>query len=382
MEWKDIFDVVSHVFALFPLILLYISIKHKSSSKCIDYLIFILILVTLIFSIGHHSDPSNAFFKTADMTSVGVLLIAVILIYLDHVENMKVRGYTIIVVIVFLYIFAIVSDSNNIDSSFSFTTLIAGVVLFFGIAYLIFKIRKKPEYNTNHLWTAVFYAVLACIFYVLPSDNFYTHSLWHMYVFIALGFAVLFVIDESCADANESNVKSNVKSKQIKKTLYALSLTVRAYTVFLYFYAGYVDDKVVYHWAWTAYAILTAVLFLVLAVCIQNNKNPIAWCKSRCKKQTSKQTCTPPPKMMQKYGYREMYLHALLWAVAAVSFQVLYDTDVWWLAGACLLLDLVLSVTLWIKRKQEYGNNPVKMDKGFYADLEIPKRYRKNTLRF
>ncbi|MBM29204.1 MAG: hypothetical protein CME58_12620 [Halieaceae bacterium] len=380
MEWKDIFDVVSHVFALFPLTLLYISIQHKSSSKYIDYLIFILILVTLVFSIGHHSDRSNAFFKTADMTSVGILLIAVILIYLDHVENMKVRGSVIIVVIVVLYILAIYVDSNAIDSSFSFTTLIAGVVLFFGIAYLIFKIRKKPEYNTNHLWTAVFYAVFACIFFVLPSDNFYMHSLWHMYVFIALGFAVLFVIDKQCTDANESNVKSNVKSNKIKKTLYALSLTVRAYTVFLYFYAGYVDDKVVYHLAWTAYAILTAVLFLVLAVCIQNNKNPIAWCKSWCKKQT----CTTPPKMMQKYGYREMYLHALLWAVAAVSFQVLYDTDVWWLAGACLLLDLVLSVTLWIKRKQEYSTETVKMGsgKGFYADLEIPKRYRKNTLRF
>ena len=56
------------------------------------------------------------------------------------------------------------------------------------------------------------YAALAAIFFWLDDDNFYTHSLWHMYVFIAVGFGILFI-----TDMKDSKVMKDSKDMKVSK---------------------------------------------------------------------------------------------------------------------------------------------------------------------
>ena len=220
----------------------------------------------------------------------------------------------------------------------------------------------KKGVNKKMLYSAMFYAVLAGIFFVLDADNFYTHSLWHVYAFTATGFAILMVRDEPKEQEN--------CEKKNKKILYALSLTTRAYYVALYWYGGYLVEKIFAHELWSVYALLTGVMFFVLAMCY--------WKKD------------------EKW---QMYVHAVLWFVAGICFQLLYNTNGWWVAGLLLTLDLLFSVCLnWQKIKAilvaaekavEYsaetsgtGAASFNLISVNYPDVEIPQRYRKNTLRF
>jgi hypothetical protein len=196
-----------------------------------------------------------------------------------------------------------------------------------------------------------------------------------MYVFTSLGFSVLIVVDP-IVDPIDPGAKPADKKKDVDPEaettfiLYCLSLLTRLYTVALFFYGGYLEERVFGHLAWSLYALATGTGFIWVGykLLITSSSSGIV------------------VESMEKYGDREMFGHAVLWISAAVSFEFGYDSDAWWLAGAFLGLDFLFSVvrrlSKYYSKKADDGGNERRQAGPKYAVLNIPPRYKKNTLRF
>ena len=414
MEDNDWFDVMSHVFIFFPIAVLWKPFNFW------DKITFALLVVVLIFSIIHHVVSTNVIFRIIDQAWVGIFIIFIVFIYIDKIfqrdaQNSqaakktplcKVRctcisdnlPYIFVAFLVGLHALGIYGDYVNDEDDGDIgdiggdekwlwtTTTSSAVILVIGFAY--FWWYRKKGVNKKMLYSAMFYAVLAGFFFVIDADNFYTHSLWHVYAFTATGFAILMVTDEPKKQGPSQPRQEESEEtceKKNKKIFYALSLTTRAYYVALYWYGGYLAEKIFAHELWSVYALLTGVMFFVVALRYwkleQSNQNK--------KKVAGTQRGIQP---------WEMSVHAFLWLSAGICFQLLYNTDGWWVAGLLLTLDLLFSVCKnWqkvqaifvatgkaLKCRVKRSDVPVAASnpKVGYTDVEIPQRYRKNTLRF
>ena len=94
MDDKDWFDVISHIFILFPFAVLSINtdLKSKFSKHTI---VFFLLVVVLFFSLLHHTMSDNRIFLALDQAWVGIFMIFFILVYIDRLfENKKSTYFT------------------------------------------------------------------------------------------------------------------------------------------------------------------------------------------------------------------------------------------------------------------------------------------------
>lgn len=238
------------------------------------------------------------------------------------------------------------------------------------------RLPSTSQFKTTHVLKALPYAVLAAIFFWLNDKNFYTHSLWHMYMFTAIGFGILFVTDlddkndkkesEKSEESNQSDSRRDLLNTMAYYWLWVVSLVFFAA---LYVYGAVDDVSVFVHWVWAAYAWGTGVVYFVVALHIIYNSNP----NLNTKKQDGELTV------------KEMVIHGVLWVIVGILFLVLKNN--FWILGIVLGIDI--AYTMWAHRNvliptksDSIMSIKIRNKTNGYTDVEIPQRYRKNTLRF
>tara|TARA_B100000683_G_C12312692_1_gene483028 strand:+ start:245 stop:799 length:555 start_codon:yes stop_codon:yes gene_type:complete len=184
-----------------------------------------------------------------------------------------------------------------------------------------------------------------------------------MYVFIAVGFGILFITDLDDNDLGRDSLNT--------MTYYWLWVVSLVFFAALYVYGVTDDISVFVHWVWAAYAWGTGIVYFCIA-------GYIWWWKYKKKGE----------KEGEKEGeltIKEMVVHGVLWIIVGFLFLLLEKN--FWILGVVLGIDIVY--TMWAHRnvlilKQTDSTMPKKdiIVSNGYTDLEIPKRYRKNTLRF
>lgn len=390
MEDKDWFDVMSHVFIFFPFAVL--CINTKPCTKCNKHTIaFILLFFVLVFSLFHHFDRKNRIFLVLDQAWVGIFMIFFIFVYIDRLLENKEKNkkknqnsrifYMVIFILFALHAWGVVCDYEDNDdgdvgdldedNTCPLTTNVTSpVIVSIGFVIFLFEVfhSKMPswcnclpnttQFKMKHIMRALPYSVLAAIFFWLDDKNFYTHSLWHMYVFIAVGFGILFITDMD--DPNDTKEpKSSKRDSLNTMAFYWLWVVSLVFFAALYVYGAVDDVSVFVHWVWAVYAWGTGVVYFVIAFYL--NK----------KKQKGELTA------------REMFIHGVLWSIAGFLFLV--HKDNFWILATVLIADV--AYTVWAHRnilihKQPASIMPIKNQGNDYTDVEIPQRYRKNTLRF
>lgn len=397
MEDKDWFDVTSHVFIFFPFAVLCINTKLFEWSK--HAVAFVLLFLVLVFSLAHHFDRQTRIFLVLDQAWVGIFMIFFIFVYIDRLLENKDKNknkkqnsrffYMLVFILIVFHAVGVVCDFNNTDDAdvgdldaddtcrltTNITSPVIGSIGFVIFLFELFRSKlptccerlpSTSQFKTTHVLKALPYAVLAAIFFWLNDKNFYTHSLWHMYMFTAIGFGILFVTDlddkndkkesEKSEESNQSDSRRDLLNTMAYYWLWVVSLVFFAA---LYVYGAVDDVSVFVHWVWAAYAWGTGVVYFVIAVYIWKYKKE------------------------GELTAREMFIHGVLWSIAGFLFLVLKDN--FWILATVLIADV--AYTVWAHRnilipKQPASIMPITNRGTGYTDVEIPQRYRKNTLRF
>ena len=385
MNAKDWFDVMSHVFIFFPFAVL--SINTKLFERSNHTVAFVLLLFVLGFSLAHHFDSKNRLFLALDQAWVGIFMIFFIFVYIDRLillnnpssssstikkkkQNSRFFHMLIFILIVF-HAWGVACEYNACPLT---TNITSPVIVSIGFVIFLFELfhSKMPSWcnclpstsqmKTKHLLKALPYAVLAAIFFWLNDDNFYTHSLWHMYVFIAVGFGILFITDmddknvkkesEKSEESKESDLRRDLLNTMSYYWLWVVSLVFFAA---LYVYGVTDDVSVFVHWVWAAYAWGTGAVYWFVALYLNTNLNT--------EKQKGELTA------------REMFIHGVLWIVVGFLFLLLKDN--FWILGVVLGVDIVY--TMWAHHNVLIPNKsastmPITIPGNNYADIEIPSR--------
>lgn len=323
---KQVFDLVTHVFILFPIVILFrftdLNMKLPFSTDK-NVILFYSTLLLLLISFFHHLFPNELWLEAVDEGFVGFNIIYVFFVYIDDLH----WGWVVLAAA--LHIVCIALDAVY---STSFAIFLTGVWAF--IAITVFMCKHKNPFSI-HLLFALLFAILASAMFIdnIREEDFFKHSLWHLFAFVSFGYLVMHA------------VTSKLDQKKLDKTAemgiqYILSLSVRVLVISLYSYAVSLESIPA---GWSVFAIAYGAFFLL-------------WCGLKSER---------------------MVLHSLFWLFAGLS---LYG-KVPWLTIILIAADFLYS--LFYKREDimKYWNAILNIQKE-PSEETAKLRYGNNMLRF
>lgn len=185
---KRNFDLVSHFFALMPLVILIRNIMN--SQKVIRDLVLAVFLTSAVgTSIWYHSFESTGVgyvdAQSVDHFFSASLVAITFLLYVDHYYWPTILSVIVIGILVWFE-----HESKNNMPRYMFLALIIVVSI-----YLFYRERKKNtkerRFNMKDpfFFSFFFTQLLAVLFFLW--DEPYMHSLWHLFAFVSLGSVIV-----------------------------------------------------------------------------------------------------------------------------------------------------------------------------------------------
>lgn len=245
---KQVFDLVTHIFILFPIVILFrftdLNSKLPFSTDKNAVLLYLTMMLLLI-SFCHHLFPNELWLEAVDEGFVGINILYVFFVYIDGIH----WGWTVAAAalhIVFIILDAVYSTPLAIIAT--------GIWTFIAITVFMCK-HKNPK--SMYLLSALLFAILASVMFLdnIREEDFFKHSLWHLFAFVSFGYLVMYAVT-SKLEAMEELDKTAARGIQ-----YMLSLSVRVLVIALYSYAVTLESIPA---GWFVFAIAYGIFFLFL----------------------------------------------------------------------------------------------------------------------
>lgn len=245
---KQVFDLVTHIFILFPIVILFRFTDLNSKlpfSKDKNAVLLYLTMMLLLISFCHHLFPNELWLEAVDEGFVGINILYVFFVYIDGIH----WGWTVAAAalhIVFIILDAVYSTPLAIIAT--------GIWTFIAITVFMYK-HKNPK--SMYLLSALLFAILASVMFLdnIREEDFFKHSLWHLFAFVSFGYLVMYAVTLKSATMEEPD---NTAERGIQ---YMLSLSVRVLVIALYSYAVSLESIPV---GWSVFAIAYGIFFLFL----------------------------------------------------------------------------------------------------------------------
>ena len=313
------FDLVTHIFLLFPFAIIWKFTKPFGKEKKNKDSILLFITVLLFFvSMLHHILSHLPVLEAIDESVVGLSIVYVFYIYLDEVLNTskptKYIWYAVLFIILVSYLVCVGIDVTNElynNGNLYLTVFCTGGFTLIAVCVFIWKgIYKKHETSKNYFWTSVFFAILASVMFIINdvAEQFHLHSLWHLFAFISFGYLVLFAVSPKIENKEKAK-------KTIMAMNYVLSLSVRLLLIGYYGYVASLNEIPV-GWVWFAF-IWGGVIFVYGLLDFLGCKTYEGWLRER------------------------LLLHGFIWISVAACLN--FKAPLWATIGL-LVLDFIISI--------------------------------------
>lgn len=273
MEAKGVFDLITHIFLAFPLVIIW---KFTQPFKKVDGKFklnkdFGLLLITgvvLIASVLHHCFSHIHWLEAMDEGFVGLSIIYVFYIYVDGVLNKQKKAnsastgncqncqeykwYIILGIILVAYGVCVGIDLTNEinENGKSYATVICLAVVVSGAVIIFFcnlkDIKEKHDSGDyKYLNVSVLFAVLAAVMFIINdvAEQFHLHSLWHVFAFISFGYLIIFVVSPNFKTAaDNATSRATLFALSVKAIQYVVSLSVRLLLIGYYGYVASLEE--------------------------------------------------------------------------------------------------------------------------------------------
>lgn len=276
MEAKGVFDLITHIFLAFPLVIIWkftqpfkeVDGKFKLNT---DFGLLLITCLVLIASVLHHCFSHIRWLEAMDEGFVGLSIIYVFYIYVDGVLNKQTKAnsastgncqncqeykwYIILGIILVAYGVCVGIDmTNDINkNSKSYATVICTAVVVLGAVGIFFgnlkDIKEKHDSGDyKYLKVSVLFAVLAAVMFLINdmAEQFHLHSLWHVFAFISFGYLIIFVVSPNFKTAADKVDNATSRATQfansVKAIQYAVSLSVRLLLIGYYGYVASLEE--------------------------------------------------------------------------------------------------------------------------------------------
>ena len=179
----NVFDLVSHFFALLPI---YLAYAYKLS-----YL-FVLSVFTVFVSLLHHWYPENVLFTHIDEFFASSLIFISFLVYIED-------AYIFASASVFLLLFVVYFD---VFVDIDLVTIFVGLVVF--CTFFMFAYEREIQHSKKkvyNIWNPYFLSFLSTQFLAIgfylwgayDSDEPYAHAFWHVFAFVSFASLIVHV---------------------------------------------------------------------------------------------------------------------------------------------------------------------------------------------
>ena len=349
MEAKKVFDLVTHIFLLFPFAIIWKFTKPFGKEKKNKDSILLFITVLLFFvSMLHHILSHLPVLEAIDESVVGLSIVYVFYIYLDEVLNTskptKYIWYAVLFIILVSYLVCVGIDVTNElynNENLYLTVFCTGGFTFIAVCVFIWKgIYKKHETSKNYFWTSVFFAILASVMFIINdvAEQFHLHSLWHLFAFISFGYLVLFAVSPKIENKEKAK-------KTIMAMNYVLSLSVRLLLIGYYGYVASLNEIPV---GWSIFAFVWGGVIFVYGLIwafrnFQNSDN--FWLGMR------------------------LILHGGIWILVGAFLNLKYSE----LVIVFLVLDFIISIIFRREKIMEYWDT---LKTPIPSSVELTQKYK------
>ena len=355
---KQVFDLVTHIFILFPIVILFrftdLNTKLPFSTDENVVLLY-LTLMLLLISFCHHLFPNELWLEAVDEGFVGINILYVFFVYIDEIH----WGWTAAAAV--LHIVFIILDAVY---STPLAIIATGIWTFIAITVFMCK-HKNPK--SMYLLSALLFAILAAVMFLdnIREEDFFKHSLWHLFAFVSFGYLVMYAVTSKPVTSKpdgkkpETMVTSKPDGKKIEamKELaargiqYMLSLSVRVLVIALYSYAVSLESIPV---GWSVFAIAYGTFFL-----------PLCFFKS------------------WRSGFKScrMVMHSLFWLAAGVCLYF----ELAWATIILIVSDFLYSLVYKREDIMKYWKAILNVQEDIQREMSQGNdklRYRDNILRF
>ena len=348
MEAKKVFDLVTHIFLLFPIAIIWKFTKPFGKEKDIkDFRLLFITALLFIVSMLHHILSHLPVLEAIDEGVVGLSIIYVFYVYVD---NINLHKWIILIFLAFVaYVTCVIIDVTDEinDNANRFATIICTAVLT-AIAIGIFcwnwqdiknahKSNKREDYT--YLGTSVFFAILASVMFIINdvAEQFHLHSLWHLFAFISFGYLVLFAVSPKIENKEKAK-------KTIMAMNYVLSLSVRLLLIGYYGYVASLNEIPV-GWVWFAF-IWGGVIFVYGLLDFLGCKTYEGWLRER------------------------LLLHGFIWISVAACLN--FKAPLWATIGL-LVLDFIISIIFRREEIMEYWDT---LKTPIPSSVELTQKYK------
>lgn len=169
------FDLASHVFALLPLYMAYIT---KQS-----HLLYFTLLTTVI-SIVYHANE-NDFTLHIDEFASSALIIVTFMAYLNEVYKPMYIAIALLLVVVVIDYYV----DMDLVTLFLGATVFVAVVIFLWERQTLEETPQRLKVKDVYFASFISTQLIAVAFFLWDKDP-YAHSLWHLFAFVSLGSAI------------------------------------------------------------------------------------------------------------------------------------------------------------------------------------------------
>ena len=285
------FDMASHLFAVLPMYMAYVTKQM--------YLLYFTIITTII-SLAYHSDENSISLHLDEFASCA-LIIVTFMAYVNDVYKPTYIALTLLLAVVLIDYYADV----DIVNFFVGLTVFTAMLIFFYERRTLKETPQRLKIRDAYFISFISTQIIAVAFFLWDKDP-YAHSLWHLFAFVSLGSAIAHIHE------NDEDVK--------RKVFYVLgSVPSRLFT-----------SAILIHWSTAEHpnnlpvAIGTVALALVLLA--------------------------KPVRNMRKGDYF-LLLHGLSYVCIAIFLFIRMENNAL-IAGVWLLVDTIVSGYMWYKRGQ------------------------------
>ena len=169
------FDLASHVFALLPLYMAYITKQ--------THLLYFTLLTTVI-SIAYHANENNFTLHIDEFASCALIIIT-FMAYLNEVYKPMYIAIALLLVVVVIDYYV----DMDLVTLFLGATVFVAVVIFLWERQTLEETPQRLKVKDVYFASFISTQLIAVAFFLWDKDP-YAHSLWHLFAFVSLGSAI------------------------------------------------------------------------------------------------------------------------------------------------------------------------------------------------
>ena len=183
------FDMVSHLFAVLPMYMAYVTNQM--------HLLYFTVFTTII-SLVYHSDENSISLHLDEFASCALIIVT----FMTYVNDVYKPTYIAITLLLAVVIIDYYAELDIINFFVGLTVFIA-MIIFFYERHTLQETPQRLKIKDAYFISFISTQIIAVAFFLWDKDP-YAHSLWHLFAFVSLGSAIAHIHE------NDEDVKRKV----------------------------------------------------------------------------------------------------------------------------------------------------------------------------